>query len=151
MPCCKSVVNYINGSFNFFVQVKDLVKKAETTFGPVDILVNNAGVFAFTLMKNVKEDAWDKCIEVNCKVSLYFQSVSNSRRHGVKIRVSSHITLRPHIVLKLSLFSIIIIITRYLYSAFPKSKTPAIYCIRCHHFASFRRATRPSRAQLIYT
>ncbi|XP_072030613.1 uncharacterized oxidoreductase Lmo0432-like [Amphiura filiformis] len=47
-------------------QVKDLIQKAET-FGPVDIMVNNAGIFAYTLMKNVKEDDWERCIDVNCK------------------------------------------------------------------------------------
>lgn len=48
-------------------QVKDLIKAAEDSYGPVDILVNNAGVFYFTLMKNVKEDEWDNLIDVNCK------------------------------------------------------------------------------------
>ncbi|XP_072031939.1 uncharacterized oxidoreductase Lmo0432-like isoform X2 [Amphiura filiformis] len=47
--------------------LKDVVQKAETTFGPVDILVNNAGAFTFTLMKNVKEDEWERMIDVNCK------------------------------------------------------------------------------------
>ncbi len=53
-------------------KVKDLIKEAETTFGPVDILVNNAGAFATTLMKNVKEDEWEREIDVNCKVSTLF-------------------------------------------------------------------------------
>ncbi|XP_072031944.1 uncharacterized oxidoreductase Lmo0432-like [Amphiura filiformis] len=48
-------------------QVKDLITKAESTFGHVDIMVNNAGAFTYTLMKNVKEDEWERQIDVNCK------------------------------------------------------------------------------------
>ena len=58
-----------NSVFFLMLKVKDLIKQAESTFGPVDILVNNAAYFAFTLMKNVLEDEWDKMIDVNCKVS----------------------------------------------------------------------------------
>ena len=57
------------------IKVKDLIKQAESTFGPVDILVNNAGYFGFTLLKNVLEDDWDKMIDVNCKVSFLFRFV----------------------------------------------------------------------------
>ncbi|XP_064597711.1 uncharacterized protein LOC135464146 [Liolophura sinensis] len=52
-------------------EVKDLVKFAESTFGPVDILVNNAGVFYYSLMKNVHEDLWEKTVDVNCKGVLH--------------------------------------------------------------------------------
>ena len=48
-------------------QVKELVGRAEDELGPVDALVNCAGVMYFTLMKNVREDEWDRTVEVNCK------------------------------------------------------------------------------------
>ncbi|XP_077984922.1 uncharacterized protein LOC144439501 [Glandiceps talaboti] len=48
-------------------EVKELVKHAESTLGPVDILVNNAGVMYYTMMKNVLEDQWEKTVDVNCK------------------------------------------------------------------------------------
>lgn len=48
-------------------QVKDLVGRAEAELGPVDALVNCAGVMYFTLMKNVREEEWDRTVEVNCK------------------------------------------------------------------------------------
>lgn len=48
-------------------EVKDLVRFAEETFGPVDIFINNAGIMPITLMKNCKEDVWDQCIDVNIK------------------------------------------------------------------------------------
>lgn len=48
-------------------QVKALVERAEAELGPVDGLVNCAGVMYFTLMKNVREDEWDRTVEVNCK------------------------------------------------------------------------------------
>ena len=51
-------------------QVKSLVSRAESEFGPVDILVNNAGLWYFTMMTSLHEDDWERMVDVNCKVSL---------------------------------------------------------------------------------
>ena len=51
-------------------QVRALVERVERDLGPVDALVNCAGVMYFTLMKNVREDEWDRTVEVNCKGAL---------------------------------------------------------------------------------
>ncbi|MDQ3377583.1 MAG: SDR family oxidoreductase [Actinomycetota bacterium] len=49
------------------LQVRALVERAEAGLGPVDFLVNCAGVMYYTLMKNLREDEWDRTVEVNCK------------------------------------------------------------------------------------
>lgn len=51
-------------------QVKALVERAEAGLGPVDVLVNCAGVMYYTLMKNLREDEWERTVEVNCKGAL---------------------------------------------------------------------------------
>ncbi len=51
-------------------EVRALVGRAESDLGPVDALVNCAGVMYYTLMKNVREDEWDRTVEVNCKGAL---------------------------------------------------------------------------------
>lgn len=51
-------------------QVRALVERVEDELGPVDALVNCAGVMYYTLMKNVREDEWDRTVEVNCKGAL---------------------------------------------------------------------------------
>jgi NADP-dependent 3-hydroxy acid dehydrogenase YdfG len=48
-------------------QVKSLVARTEEELGPVDILVNCAGVMYYTLMKNLREDDWERTVDVNCK------------------------------------------------------------------------------------
>ena len=48
-------------------QVEALVAQAQRDLGPVDILVNCAGVMYYTLMKNGRQDEWDRTVEVNCK------------------------------------------------------------------------------------
>ena len=48
-------------------QVKSLVARAEEGLGPVDILVNCAGVMYYTLMKNLREDEWERTVDVLCK------------------------------------------------------------------------------------
>ena len=48
-------------------QVKSLVTRTEEELGPVDVLVNCAGVMYYTLMKNLREDDWERIIDVNCK------------------------------------------------------------------------------------
>jgi NADP-dependent 3-hydroxy acid dehydrogenase YdfG len=47
--------------------VRSLVRRAEEELGPVEILVNCAGVMYYTMMKNVREEEWNRTIEVNCK------------------------------------------------------------------------------------
>jgi NADP-dependent 3-hydroxy acid dehydrogenase YdfG len=51
-------------------QVRSLVRRAEEELGPVEILVNCAGVMYYTLMKNVREEEWERTVEVNCKGAL---------------------------------------------------------------------------------
>ena len=51
-------------------QVKSLVTRAQEELGPVEILVNCAGVMYYTLMKNLREEEWERTVEVNCKGAL---------------------------------------------------------------------------------
>jgi NADP-dependent 3-hydroxy acid dehydrogenase YdfG len=48
-------------------QIKALVARTEEELGPVDVLVNCAGVMYYTLMKNLREDDWERTVDVNCK------------------------------------------------------------------------------------
>lgn len=48
-------------------QVRSLVGRAEDDLGTVDILVNCAGVMYYTMMKNLREEEWERTVEVNCK------------------------------------------------------------------------------------
>jgi NADP-dependent 3-hydroxy acid dehydrogenase YdfG len=50
-------------------QVRSLVGRAEE-LGPVEMLVNCAGVMYYTMMKNVREEEWERTVEVNCKGAL---------------------------------------------------------------------------------
>ena len=51
-------------------QVRELVERAGEDLGVVDALVNCAGVMYYTLMKNGREDEWDRTIDVTCKGAL---------------------------------------------------------------------------------
>jgi len=51
-------------------QVDSLVGRAGEELGPVEILVNCAGVMYYTLMKNVRQEEWERTVEVNCKGTL---------------------------------------------------------------------------------
>jgi NADP-dependent 3-hydroxy acid dehydrogenase YdfG len=51
-------------------QVESLVGRAGEELGPVEILVNCAGVMYYTMMKNVREEEWERTVEVNCKGAL---------------------------------------------------------------------------------
>lgn len=48
-------------------QVRDLVALAEYELGPVDYLVNCAGAMYFTLMKNLRQEEWERTVDVLCK------------------------------------------------------------------------------------
>jgi NADP-dependent 3-hydroxy acid dehydrogenase YdfG len=51
-------------------QVESLVSRAEEELGPVDVLVNCAGVMYYTMMKNLREDDWERTVKVNCRGTL---------------------------------------------------------------------------------
>ncbi|HJQ28172.1 MAG TPA: SDR family NAD(P)-dependent oxidoreductase, partial [Rubrobacter sp.] len=48
-------------------QVRSLVARAGEELGPVEILVNCAGVMYYTMMKNLREEEWERTVDVNCK------------------------------------------------------------------------------------
>jgi NADP-dependent 3-hydroxy acid dehydrogenase YdfG len=48
-------------------QVRALVGRAAEELGAVEILINCAGVMFYTMMKNLREEEWERTIEVNCK------------------------------------------------------------------------------------
>ena len=50
-----------------FVAAKETVGAVLTRFGTIDILVNNAGITADGLLLTMKEDAFDKVVNVNLK------------------------------------------------------------------------------------
>jgi len=47
-------------------QARSLVRRAGK-FGPVEMLVNCTGAMYYTMMKNVREEEWERTVEVNCK------------------------------------------------------------------------------------
>lgn len=48
-------------------EVDNLIKKTIDTFGRVDILVNNAGIVEFKPFVDIKEEDWDKTLNINLK------------------------------------------------------------------------------------
>ncbi len=50
-----------------FDQVKGFMDSVAKEFGSIDILVNNAGITKDTLLMKMKEDDWDRVIDVNLK------------------------------------------------------------------------------------
>ncbi|XP_005111087.1 uncharacterized oxidoreductase SAS2370 [Aplysia californica] len=80
-------------------QVKALAAETESKLGPVDIVVNSAGIWYYTLMTNLKEDAWEEMIDINCKGVLNsIGAVLDSmvkRKTGHIINISSDSGRRP--------------------------------------------------------
>ena len=68
----------------FESQVSELVNHTEYTLGPVNILVNNAGIMYYTMMKNLKEDEWNKQVDLNVKVNL-----QNQRHYQMSLSMNS--------------------------------------------------------------
>lgn len=46
---------------------EEMIKKTTENFGKIDILVNNAGITADNLLLRMKEEDWDKVLDINLK------------------------------------------------------------------------------------
>ena len=70
-----------------------LAKEAEETFGKLDLLVNNAGITADTLFLRMKDEDWDRVIEINLSAAMRLtrQIIRGmlKRKHGRIIFISS--------------------------------------------------------------
>lgn len=67
-----------------FEAAKALVAEVIADFGGIDILVNNAGIIRDGLVLSMKEDDFDKVINVNLKGS--FNMIKNTYQHFMKKR-----------------------------------------------------------------
>lgn len=67
-------------------EVDNLIAKTTEKFGKLDILVNNAGIFPFVPFLEMKEEDWDKVLNVNLKsVFLCSQAAAKVMEKGAKI------------------------------------------------------------------
>lgn len=57
----------VQGDVSIFAEAENIMKKAVEAFGSLDILVNNAGITKDGLILRMKEEDFDKVIEVNLK------------------------------------------------------------------------------------
>ncbi|MDD6796467.1 MAG: 3-oxoacyl-[acyl-carrier-protein] reductase [Clostridiaceae bacterium] len=83
----------VHGDVSKDEDAKNLINVAKETFGKIDILVNNAGITKDSLILRMKEEDFDKVINVNLKGTFnclkYVSSVMARQRHGKIINVSS--------------------------------------------------------------
>lgn len=74
-------------------EVEDLVKQAVEKFGKIDVLVNNAGITKDTLLMRMKEEDFDKVIDINLKgtflVTKAVVPYMMKKRNGRIINISS--------------------------------------------------------------
>ena len=76
-----------------YLECEQMVKKAIDKFGKIDVLVNNAGITKDGLIAMMKEDAFDKVIDINLKGT--FNVVRNvvpfmmKKRNGSIVNISS--------------------------------------------------------------
>lgn len=59
--------NTYKADVSSFSDVEGMIKKIHEDFGRIDVLVNNAGITRDNLLLRMKEDEWDKVININLK------------------------------------------------------------------------------------
>lgn len=75
-------------------QIEDMVKKVLEDCGDIDILVNNAGIYPSSPLLEIKEEEWDRVMDLNVKgLFLVTQTVAKMsmvpRRSGKIINIAS--------------------------------------------------------------
>lgn len=71
----------VQGDVSVFSDAENIVKKAVEVFGSLDILINNAGITKDGLVLRMKEEDFDKVIDVNLKGAF------NCIRHAAPVMV----------------------------------------------------------------
>ncbi|MBO5479437.1 MAG: 3-oxoacyl-[acyl-carrier-protein] reductase [Clostridia bacterium] len=83
----------IKADVSNFTSCEEMVKKAIETFGKIDVLVNNAGITKDNLLMRMKEEEFDRVIEINLKgtfnVTKQVIPYMIKKREGSIINVSS--------------------------------------------------------------
>lgn len=83
----------VQGDVSSFTDAEKIIKTAVNEFGTLDILVNNAGITADGLLMRMKEEDFDKVIEVNLKGAFncirHASSIMVKQRAGKIINISS--------------------------------------------------------------
>lgn len=83
----------VQGDVSNFGDAETIIKAAVDEFGSLDILVNNAGITADGLLMRMKEQDFDKVIEVNLKGTFncirHASSIMVKQRSGKIINISS--------------------------------------------------------------
>ncbi len=86
-------VEIITTDLNNSEDILNLAKQAEDSFGQIDILINNAGVNADNLFLRMKDEEWDKVINLNLSAPMRLtrQVIRGmlKRRYGRVIFISS--------------------------------------------------------------
>jgi 3-oxoacyl-[acyl-carrier protein] reductase len=87
----------VQGDVSCFEDAEKVIKFAVETFGRLDILVNNAGITKDTLLLRMKEEEFDKVINVNLKgvfnCTKHASSIMLKQKSGTIINISSVIGL----------------------------------------------------------
>lgn len=83
----------VKGDVTDFATCEDMVKKAVDKFGKIDVLVNNAGITKDNLLMRMKEEDFDKVINVNLKGTFNMTknviSYMMKQRNGKIVNISS--------------------------------------------------------------
>lgn len=81
----------VQGDVSDFKEAENIVKSAIHTFNSLDILVNNAGITADGLIMRMKEEDFDKVIQVNLKGA--FNCIRHTTPYMVKQRYGKIINI----------------------------------------------------------
>ena len=84
-----------------FHAVEEMMKAVLTDFGSIDVLVNNSGITKDGLLLRMKEEDFDRVIQVNLKGSFncirHVARIMMKQRHGAIVNMSSVVGIRGNI------------------------------------------------------
>ncbi len=87
----------IQADVSDLAQVKNMIVIAEREIGPIVVLVNNAGIVRDNYLRFMKDEEWDRVLDVNLKGAFYcIKAVSRGmarRKRGAVVNISSDAAL----------------------------------------------------------
>jgi len=91
-------LKFLKYDLNSYEDIENIVKRTIEIFGRIDILINNAAIYERINFLDIKEENWNKTLDVNLKAPFFLSQKTSEhmlKQGGSIINISSNAGIKP--------------------------------------------------------